>query len=128
MSISFLPAFCILCQYIYFLRWLLTQHDDFQILDEAIVAKWKAETVTAEGRGFTEAMFEWCIAELRWKASIYRDSGLVRVYQADVVKSDVAIPQALNQALSAAVEDLERVPTVSIGSSAIHNSAFALFM
>lgn len=54
-------------------------------------------------------MFEWCIAELRWKASIYRDSGLVRVYQADVVKSDIAIPQALNQALSAAAKDLELV-------------------
>lgn len=62
-------------------------------------------------------MFEWCIAELRWKASIYRDSGLVRVYQADVVKSDTAIPQALNQALSAAVKDLERVSIAIIISN-----------
>ena len=58
-------------------------------------------------------MFEWCIAELRWKASIYRERGLVVVYQADVVKSDIAIPQALNQALSAAVEDIERASAVS---------------
>lgn len=62
-------------------------------------------------------MFEWCIAELRWKASIYHDSGLVRVYQADVVKSDIAIPQTLNQALSAAVKDLERVSIAIIISS-----------
>lgn len=64
-------------------------------------------------------MFEWCIAELRWKASIYRDSGLVRVYQADVVKSDIAIPQALNQALSAAVKDLECVSIAIIISNSI---------
>lgn len=73
-------------------------------------------------------MFEWCIAELRWKASIYRGSGLVRVYQADVVKSYIAMPQALNQALSATVEDLELAPAVSIESSAIHSFAFGLFM
>ena len=47
-------------------------------------------------------------------ASIYRDSHFVIVYQADVVKSDIAIPQALNQALSAAVEDLEPASDVSI--------------
>lgn len=62
-------------------------------------------------------MFEWCIAELRWKASIYRDRGLVSVYQADVVKSDIAIPQALNQALSAAVKDLELVSIAIIISN-----------
>lgn len=73
-------------------------------------------------------MFEWCIAELRWKASIYRDSGLVRVYQADVVKSDIAIPQALNQALSAAVKDLELV-SISINHQQFnHSFAFALLM
>lgn len=71
-------------------------------------------------------MFEWCIAELRWKASIYRDSHLVTVYEADVVKSDIAIPQALNQALSAAVEDLERASEVRIDSSAIHTFVFGL--
>lgn len=66
-------------------------------------------------------MFEWCIAELRWKASIYRDSGLVSVYQADVVKSDRAIPQALNQALSAAVKDLELVSiAIIISDSTIY--------
>lgn len=73
-------------------------------------------------------MFEWCIAELHWMASIYRDSHFVIVYQADVVKSDIAIPQALNQALSAAVEDLEPASDVSIESSAIHSFAFGLFM
>lgn len=71
-------------------------------------------------------MFEWCIAELRWKASVYRDSHLVSVYQADVVKSDIAVPQALNQALSAAVEDLECASEVRIDSSAIHSFAFGL--
>lgn len=77
--------------------------------------------ITSEGCGFTEAMFEWCIAELRWKASIYRDSGLVSVYQADVSKSDIAIPQSLNQALCAAVKDLELVSiAIIISNSTIY--------
>lgn len=69
-------------------------------------------------------MFEWCVAELRWKASIYRDSHLVTVFEADVVKSDIAIPQALNEALSAAVDDLERATEVRtcIDSPAINSS------
>lgn len=71
-------------------------------------------------------MFEWCIAELRSKAPIYRDSGFVTVYQADVVKSDIAIPRALNQALSAAVEELERVSIAIIISNSIIVSRFGL--
>lgn len=105
---------------------MLIRHDGIKILDDSIIAKWKAETLTSEGVGFTETMFEWCIAELRWKASIYRDSHLVSVYEADVVKSDTAIPKALNQALSAAVEDLERASEVRIDSSAIRSFAFGL--
>lgn len=43
------------------------------------------------------------------------------MYQADVVKSDIAIPQALNQALSAAVKDHELVSiAIIISNSTIY--------
>lgn len=51
---------------------------------------------------------------------------LFTVYQADVVNSEIAIPQTLDLVLGAAVEGLECASAVRIHSSAIHAFVFGL--
>ncbi|KAF5354276.1 hypothetical protein D9756_007047 [Leucocoprinus leucothites] len=63
-----------------------------------------------EAPSFTEKMFQYCIDELRYKAELYKKSGFVRVFTADVVKSDTAITSDLQEALKAVVAPLENVP------------------
>ena len=58
----------------------------------------------------TEKMFDWCIAELRHKLQSFKQTGAISVFDGDVVKSDIAIPSALKDALSTAVAKLEDVP------------------
>ncbi|KAG6913482.1 hypothetical protein DXG01_006524 [Tephrocybe rancida] len=82
-----------------------------KIFDESIVEKWKSEAETnPTPAGFTDNMFAWCIAELRYKAKIFSETGIISVFNGDVVKSDTAVPFALQEALKAAVASLERVP------------------
>lgn len=78
------------------------------MFDDSITEKWKAEALASPGIGFTEKMFAWCVAELQFKASIYKRTQIVSVYDADVVKSDGIVPQATRERLQAAVEDLEQ--------------------
>jgi hypothetical protein len=52
---------------------------------------------------------DYCIAELRYKAKVYEETGLVNVYYGDVVKSDTAIPNSLRIELKTAVSFLEDV-------------------
>jgi Protein of unknown function (DUF4246) len=58
----------------------------------------------------TPGMVNWCIAELQWKAEVFRKSGVVTVYTGDVVKSDSAVPESLKNALREAIKPLEDVP------------------
>jgi hypothetical protein len=62
------------------------------------------------GIDITKKMFDWCIAELRYKLKSFQQTGAISVYDGDVVKSDTAIPSALKDALSSAVFELEDVP------------------
>lgn len=55
-------------------------------------------------------MADWVIAELRYKAELFKKTGAVHVYDGDVVKSDTAIPSDLKVALQEAVKVLEDVP------------------
>ncbi|KAG7091946.1 hypothetical protein E1B28_008336 [Marasmius oreades] len=57
-------------------------------------------------------MFDFCIQELRDKASLFSKTGRVSVLdtEAAIVKSDSAIPPSLQAALKAAVQPLENVP------------------
>lgn len=54
-------------------------------------------------------MVDYCIAELRHKASAFQEEGFIIVYEGDVVKSDSAIPESLRLALVAAAAPLEDV-------------------
>ncbi|KAJ8080175.1 hypothetical protein PM082_017005 [Marasmius tenuissimus] len=86
---------------------------DRKVSDETIVAKWKDEALNKEGVDFSEAMFNYCIAELREKASYFSQTGHAIVLDAEaaIFKSDTAIPTSLCEELKAAVGPLENVPS-----------------
>lgn len=79
-----------------------------QIFDDKIALKWKGEALSSSER-LSEKAVDYCIAELRYKAKVYEETGLVRVFYGDVVKSDTAIPAWLQDELKAAVSPLENV-------------------
>ncbi|RYO87169.1 hypothetical protein DL766_009449 [Monosporascus sp. MC13-8B] len=83
---------------------------DDKVFDERIVNKWLQET--AQYQDFTDAMFDYCIKELREKAQKFKETGMVAVMdtEATVVKSDCAVPSELRDALRAAAFRLEDVP------------------
>jgi hypothetical protein len=66
--------------------------------------------MTNEGRDVTQEMADWVIAELRYKAEIFKTVGAVSAYDGDVVKSDTAVSTELKKSLQDAVKDLEDVP------------------
>ncbi|KAL1618746.1 hypothetical protein SLS56_010437 [Neofusicoccum ribis] len=106
----------------------LTDKDEWErkIFDETIVEKWRKEAVSAEpqlttwsrytftnSQGFTDQMFNFCIAELRDKARVYKDTKIVRIFDtaAAVVKSDTIVSPELKKDITKAVADLlEDVP------------------
>lgn len=54
-------------------------------------------------------MANYCIAELKYTAELYAKTGFLKVFNGDVVKSDIAIPTELRVALKAAIAPLENV-------------------
>ncbi|KAK2462935.1 hypothetical protein APHAL10511_005133 [Amanita phalloides] len=80
-----------------------------KVLDEKVVSKWKAEFLNAKDLDVSQVMMDWCIEELRYKADMFKKSGLIIVYDSGVVKSDTVVPEELRQALLAAVKPLEDV-------------------
>ncbi|KAB2570656.1 hypothetical protein DBV05_g10664 [Lasiodiplodia theobromae] len=89
---------------------------DRKVFDEAIVSEWRVEAMRFDDKiedvYLSEQMFDYCILELREKAMVHREKGLVAVLdtEATVVKSDVAVPETLRQALLEHVKPLEDVP------------------
>ncbi|KAG7091943.1 hypothetical protein E1B28_008334 [Marasmius oreades] len=85
---------------------------DKKVFNDEIVGKWKAEALGKEGVDFSVKMFDYCIQELRDKASFFSKTGRVSILdtEAAIVKSDSAIPPSLQAALKAAVQPLENVP------------------
>ncbi|KAF2802928.1 uncharacterized protein BDZ99DRAFT_468593 [Mytilinidion resinicola] len=83
-----------------------------KVFDEEIVAKWRTEALTDEGHGFSSKMFDHCIAELRDKAKVYDESGIIPILEGDVavVKSDSIIPHDLKVELQSAIKPLENIP------------------
>ncbi|CAA7260755.1 unnamed protein product [Cyclocybe aegerita] len=83
---------------------------NIKVFDEAVAEKWKSEALALTNEDITEAMMNWVIDELRYKASIFSQTGAVSVYTGDVVKSDSALPESFKHQLQAAVKALEDVP------------------
>lgn len=82
----------------------------FQIFDESITSTWRAAALGAKEHDVTEKMIDWCIAELQFKAKIFRETGAVSVFRGEVIKSDVVISIPLQDELKRAVAPLENVP------------------
>ena len=80
-----------------------------QVFDDEIVDKWRKEALETPDIDITQEMVAWCIDELRYKARIFEKNGMITVYNGDVVKSDMAIPEDLRNALNQAVRSLEDV-------------------
>lgn len=55
-------------------------------------------------------MIDYCLEELKYKAELYKETGWISLFHGDVVKSDIAIPKDLKEALKAAVAPLENIP------------------
>jgi len=88
-----------------------------QVFDDTIVEKWRSESVTEPGsvpddREITPKMFDYCIAELRYRASKLESSpgGAIQVFSGDVYKSDTAVSEATKLSLQRAIKVLEDVP------------------
>ena len=84
----------------------------FQVFDDTITKKWKAEALAAPGRDVSQKMVDWVIEELRFKAKIFQKTLAVSVYDGDVVKSDKVVSDGLRESLKAAVHSLEIVPEI----------------
>ncbi|XHF98624.1 hypothetical protein AWENTII_002171 [Aspergillus wentii] len=80
-----------------------------KVFNERIVKKWREE-LTASDVDLTSGMIDWIFEELKYKSSPFQQTGMVTAFDADVVKSDSAIPEELRLALMSAVRPLEEVP------------------
>ncbi|GAM84742.1 hypothetical protein ANO11243_027430 [Dothideomycetidae sp. 11243] len=94
---------------------LLTDKPDWRrkVLDVEICRRWRGEIVMEEGAGFSDRMFDFCLAELRDKAAVNTDTGIVRVLddRFAVAKSDTIVAKDLQEALKKTVPRLlEAVP------------------
>ncbi|KAI9832635.1 MAG: hypothetical protein M1819_004220 [Sarea resinae] len=83
---------------------------DRKVFDEEITSKWKTEALALEDYDFTQAMVDWVVEELKYKAEIFRATGAVPVYNGDVVKSDSAVSESIKIMLKAAAAKLENIP------------------
>ncbi|PHH70795.1 hypothetical protein CDD80_5721 [Ophiocordyceps camponoti-rufipedis] len=89
-----------------------------KVFDPEISGRWKAEALAMKWTkyrryaDFTPAMADACITELRHKAEMYKETGLMPVfdYSACVIKSDSIVSPALWQELRDAVAPLENIP------------------
>jgi hypothetical protein len=86
-----------------------------KVFEQDVVDKWREEVVTlgaSPETEFTLKMFEYCIQELQDLAPRHLESpnGAIKVYDGDVYKSDVVVPQQTMLALQQAVRILESVP------------------
>ena len=77
-----------------------------QVFNDEIANRWKNEALNS-GRDVTQSMMDWIIAELRYKATVFKEKGIVTVYNGNVVKSDTAVPESSRQSLMDAVRVLE---------------------
>ncbi|KAH7305419.1 hypothetical protein B0I35DRAFT_443765 [Stachybotrys elegans] len=89
-----------------------------KIRDPDISGRWRQEALDQDWPAyhqfadFTPAMADCCIAELRTKADIYEQTGMIPVfdYSACAIKSDKLIPTDLQESLKSAVRALEDIP------------------
>ncbi|KAF2158075.1 hypothetical protein K461DRAFT_274318 [Myriangium duriaei CBS 260.36] len=94
---------------------LLTDKPEWRrkVFDEDISQKWRREIVSDQDVGFSDRMFDFCLAELQDKAGWHKESGIIRVLddRFAVVKSDTIVSADLHQSFKAVVPCLlEDIP------------------
>lgn len=82
---------------------------DAKVFDDGTVSKWKAEAMNVSDEDVTEKMVDWCIAELRYKATKFKRLNCVETLDG-VWKSDTIVSDGLKDALKRAAVPLEDVP------------------
>lgn len=83
--------------------------DDIQLQNRRIAKKWKEEALSS-GLDVTPKMVDWCLEELRYKASLISPDAPappIFVYNGDVFKSDNAVSAELKKALQENVKIFE---------------------
>ena len=86
---------------------------DRKIHDKIIADKWRDELqqqAEARSMDLSPAMLDYIFAELQHRSDGFRKTGLFKVYNGDVIKSDTAVSPALKERLKEAVSVLEHVP------------------
>ena len=90
--------------------------DDIQLQNRRIAKKWKEEALSS-GLDVTPKMVDWCLDELRYKASLISPDAPappIFVYNGDVFKSDNAVSAELKKALQENVKIFEsKIPEKS---------------
>lgn len=81
------------------------------IFDEGIVADWREEAFASTPL-MSEQAWNWCLAELRYKAVLFSKDQYIRVLDTGscICKSDVLVPEALDAALRSGVAPLLEQP------------------
>ena len=89
----------------------MTNRSDWEtkVFDEAIAGNWKAEILAVPDKDISEQMVDWCIAEVRYKAEKYTETGCVEALDG-IFKSDGIISEDLKNDLRRAAAPLEIVP------------------
>ncbi|OJD23982.1 hypothetical protein ACJ73_04661 [Blastomyces percursus] len=81
-----------------------------KIFSSDITNRWREEIMAHKDMDVSEKMIDWVINELKSKSKGFERSGNILVYDAGVVKSDIAVPETLRNALKSAAARLEDVP------------------
>ncbi|CAG8379067.1 unnamed protein product [Penicillium salamii] len=81
-----------------------------KVFKQDITGKWRDEIAQSD-EDVTPRMMDWIIKELQWKAENLESTGYIQVFDVGVIKSDIAIPEEVREALKQAVQPLENVPT-----------------
>ncbi|TFK67172.1 hypothetical protein BDN72DRAFT_899202 [Pluteus cervinus] len=81
-----------------------------KIMNPEIAARWREEALNTPDTDITQAMVNWCMAEVQYKAEMLKKTNAVVVFTGDVVKSDTIVPDSVRLALVDAVKPLEDIP------------------
>ncbi|CAA7268687.1 unnamed protein product [Cyclocybe aegerita] len=83
---------------------------DEKVTRPFVVHRWTQEVLATEDADVEQKMMDWVFAELRYKARVFHETGVVSVYTGDVIKCDTALNESFKHELQAAVKPLEDVP------------------
>ncbi|MCJ1399937.1 hypothetical protein MMC11_003140 [Xylographa trunciseda] len=81
-----------------------------KVFDDTIVSSWKKEILAWDGFDCSEKMIEWIVKELQYKAALFAETGALSIYNGDVVKADLKVPECVKEMLKREVRRLEEIP------------------